>query len=55
MGEASPSPDESNSAVTALRLLKMMDDHGPKIMVYIIAAQLLGLFALIQERASGLC
>jgi hypothetical protein len=55
MGEASPSPDESSSAATALRLLKMMDDHGPKIMVYIIAAQLLGLFTLIQERASGLC
>ncbi len=55
MGENLPNPDESERALTALRLLKLMDQHGPKVMVYIIAAQLLGAFTWLQEQTTGIC
>ena len=55
MGESLPTQDDSERALTALRLLKMMDQHGPKVMVYIIAAQLLGAFTWIQHQTTGIC
>ncbi len=55
MGESLPTQDESERALTALRLLKMMDQHGPKVMVYIIAAQLLGAFSWLQAQTTGIC
>ncbi len=55
MGENLPTQDESQRALTALRLVKMMDTHGPKIMVYVIAAQLLGAFSWLQDKTTGIC
>lgn len=45
----------TQSAYSAARLLAMLDKHGPKAMVYIIAAQLLGLFEWLQSNAPGVC
>lgn len=45
----------TQSAYSAARLLAMLDKHGPKAMVYIIAAQLLGVFTWLQDNAPGVC
>lgn len=45
----------TSSAYSAARLLAMLDKHGPKAMVYIIAAQLLGVFEWLQSNAPGVC
>ena len=45
----------TQSAYSAARLLAMLDKHGPKAMVYIIAAQLLGVFTWLQDNAPGMC
>ena len=45
----------TQSAYSAARLLSMLDKHGPKAMVYIIAAQLLGVFEWLQSNAPGVC
>jgi peptidoglycan/xylan/chitin deacetylase (PgdA/CDA1 family) len=45
----------AQSAYSAARLLAMLDKHGPKAMVYIIAAQLLGVFSWMQDNAPGVC
>lgn len=45
----------TQSAYSAARLLAMLDKHGPKAMVYIIAAQLLGVFSWMQDNAPGVC
>ena len=45
----------TQSAYSAASLLAMLDKHGPKAMVYIIAAQLLGLFGWLQNDAAGVC
>lgn len=45
----------TQSAYSAARLLAMLDKHGPKAMVYIIAAQLLGVFSWLQDNAPGVC
>lgn len=51
-----PSEDSgTQSAYSAARLLSLLDKHGPKAMVYIIAAQLLGVFEWLQANAPGVC
>jgi hypothetical protein len=45
----------THSAYSAARFLAMLDKHGPKAMVYIIAAQLLGVFEWLQSNAPGVC
>lgn len=45
----------TQSAYSAARLLSLLDKHGPKAMVYIIAAQLLGVFEWLQANAPGVC
>ena len=45
----------AQSAYSAARILSMLDKHGPKAMVYIIAAQLLGVFEWLQSNAPGVC
>lgn len=45
----------TQTAYSAARLLAMLDKHGPKAMVYIIAAQLLGVFEWLQSNAPGVC
>lgn len=54
-GETLPSPDVTGSAIRAVRLLKAAEVHGPKVMIYIIAAELLGLFEWISSTAPGIC
>lgn len=45
----------SQSALSAARLLAALDTHGPKVAVYLLAAQLLGVFEWLQTNASGVC
>jgi len=45
----------TQTAYSAARLLSLLDKHGPKAMVYIIAAQLLGVFEWLQANAPGVC
>lgn len=52
--DASPE-DASTSSLSAVRLLAALDTHGPKVAVYLLAAQLLGVFEWLQQNAPGVC
>ena len=45
----------TQTAYSAARILAMMDKHGPKAMIYIIAAQILGVFEWLSANAPGVC
>ena len=45
----------SQSAYSAARMLAALDTHGPKVAVYLLAAQLLGVFEWIAVNSNGLC
>jgi hypothetical protein len=55
--EISPDVAEntSQSAYSAARMLAALDTHGPKVAVYLLAAQLLGVFEWIAVNSNGLC
>jgi hypothetical protein len=44
-----------SNALSAARLLSALDTHGPKVAVYLLAAQLLGVFEWLSTNASGVC
>lgn len=46
---------ESSQALSAARLLSALDTHGPKVAVYLIVAQLLGLFEWASQNMPGVC
>lgn len=54
-GETLPTQDVTGSAIRAVRLLKLAELHGPKVMIYVIAAELLGVFEWISANAPGVC
>jgi hypothetical protein len=45
----------SQSAYSAARMLAALDTHGPKVAVYLLAAQLLGVFEWIAANTNGIC
>ena len=45
----------SQSAYSAARMLAALDTHGPKIAVYLLAAELLGMFDWLISNTSGIC
>lgn len=45
----------SQSALSAARMLAALDTHGPKVAVYLLAAQLLGIFEWIASNTNGIC
>ena len=45
----------SQSAYTTARMLAALDAHGPKVAVYLLAAQLLGVFEWIASNTNGIC
>lgn len=45
----------SQSAYSAARMLAALDTHGPKVAVYLLAAQLLGVFEWMSANAPGVC
>ncbi len=45
----------STSAYSAARALAALDTHGPKVAVYLLAAQLLGVFEWIASNTTGIC
>jgi hypothetical protein len=45
----------SHSAYSAARMLAALDTHGPKVAVYLLAAQLLGVFEWITANTTGIC
>lgn len=45
----------SQSTLSAARLLAALDTHGPKVAVYLLAAQLLGVFEWLSANAPGVC
>jgi hypothetical protein len=47
--------DEVSSSLSAARLLAALDTHGPKVAVYLIVAQLLGVFEWLSTNAPGVC
>jgi hypothetical protein len=47
--------DEVSSTLSAARLLSALDTHGPKVAVYLIVAQLLGVFEWLSTNAPGVC
>ena len=47
--------DEVSSTLSAARLLSALDTHGPKVAVYLIVAQLLGIFEWLSTNAPGVC
>lgn len=44
-----------SNALSAARLLSALDTHGPKVAVYLLAAQLLGVFEWLSTNAPGVC
>ena len=57
MSDLSPdvAEDSSQSAYSAARMLAALDTHGPKVAVYLLAAQLLGVFEWIAVNSNGIC
>lgn len=57
MSDLSPdvAEDTSQSAYSAARMLAALDTHGPKVAVYLLAAQLLGVFEWIAVNSNGIC
>lgn len=58
--ESTDSPVEvaensSQSAYSAARMLAALDTHGPKIAVYLLAAELLGMFDWLISNTNGIC
>lgn len=47
--------NSSQSAYSAARMLAALDTHGPKIAVYLLAAELLGMFDWLISNTSGIC
>lgn len=47
--------ETSQSAYSAARMLAALDTHGPKVAVYLLAAQLLGVFEWIAVNSNGIC
>lgn len=47
--------NSSQSAYSAARMLAALDTHGPKIAVYLLAAELLGMFDWLVSNTSGIC
>jgi len=47
--------DPSHSAYSAARALAALDTHGPKVAVYLLAAQLLGVFEWLATNTTGIC
>lgn len=45
----------SQSALQAMRILRALDTHGPKVLIYLVAAELLGAFEWLSSNAAGLC
>lgn len=53
---ASPDTDGvASQTLSAARLLSALDTHGPKVAVYLIVAQLLGVFEWASQVAPGVC
>ncbi len=51
-----PVNDEVTSqSLSAARLLSALDTHGPKVAVYLIVAQLLGIFEWASQAMPGVC
>lgn len=46
---------DSRQLLQAMRILRALDTHGPKVLVYLIAAELLGAFEWLSSNAAGLC
>ena len=52
----SPETDDGiSSSLSAARLLSALDTHGPKVAVYLIVAQLLGVFEWASQNMPGGC
>lgn len=47
--------DKTSNLLSTARLLAALDTHGPKVAIYLLAAQLLGVFSWLQENAPGVC
>jgi hypothetical protein len=47
--------DEVSSTLSAARILSALDTHGPKVAVYLIVAQLLGVFEWASANMPGVC
>lgn len=45
----------SQSALQAMRILRALDTHGPKVLIYLVAAELLGAFEWLTSNAAGIC
>ena len=53
---ASPDADQGlSSSLSAARILSALDTHGPKVAVYLIVAQLLGVFEWASQTMPGVC
>lgn len=44
-----------SSTLSAARLLSTLDTHGPKVAIYLIVAQLLGVFEWASQAVPGVC
>lgn len=53
--DESPVGMDAQSTLKAARLLAALDTHGPKVAIYLLAAQLLGVFEWLQQNAPGMC
>jgi hypothetical protein len=52
----SPETDQAvSSSLSAARVLAALDTHGPKVAVYLIVAQLLGVFEWASQSLPGVC
>ena len=49
------SDEVASQALSAARLISALDTHGPKVAVYLVAAQLLGVFEWMTANAPGVC
>jgi hypothetical protein len=47
--------EAASQALSAARLISALDTHGPKVAVYLVAAQLLGIFEWLSINAPGVC
>lgn len=54
-GVQSETDGGTSSALSAARLLSALDTHGPKVAVYLIVAQLLGVFEWASSNMPGMC
>lgn len=46
---------DSRQLLQAMRILRVLDTHGPKVLIYLVAAELLGAFEWLSSNAAGLC